>query len=232
MDRPYTVRTLAEHAELEPHFNRFHALAWPRFLHEGNGTGGLWRRLFSDFRDFQFGLWDEAGALVAVGNSIPFICDGSRADLPPDVPEILGRGVAVKRDGRRPTALSALAAIVDPQHRAKGLSQRIIETMRDIARRHELGTLVAPVRPILKHLYPLTPMERYVTWRRSDGAAFDHWLRVHESMGAETDAGRSHRDGHHGHRGQMGGVDGAALSGKRDVHRRGRLPAGEDRRAT
>ena len=28
-------------------------------------------------------------------------------------------------------------------------------------------------------------MERYVTWRRSDGTAFDHWLRVHESMGAE-----------------------------------------------
>ena len=185
MDGPYTVRTLAEHAELEPHFNRFHALAWPRFVHEGNGTGGLWRRLFSDFRDFQFGLWDESGALVAVGNSIPFICDGTRADLPPNIPELLERGVAVKRDGRRPTALSALAAIVDPQHRAKGLSQRIIETMRDIARRHALDTLVAPVRPVLKHLYPLTPMDRYVTWRRPDGAAFDHWLRVHEGMGAE-----------------------------------------------
>jgi GNAT superfamily N-acetyltransferase len=185
MDGLYTVRTLAEHADLEPHFNRFHALAWPRFLHEGNGTGGLWSRLFSDFRDFQLGLWDEAGALVAVGNSIPFICDGTRADLPPDIPELLQRGVAVKRDGRRATALSALAAIVDPQHRARGLSRHIIETMRDIARRHGLKTLVAPVRPALKQLYPLTPMERYVTWRRSDGTAFDHWLRVHERMGAE-----------------------------------------------
>src|SRR5262249_48882247 len=42
MDGRYTVRTLAEQPELEPHFPRLHALAWPRFVHEGNGTGGLW----------------------------------------------------------------------------------------------------------------------------------------------------------------------------------------------
>ena len=185
MDRPYTVRTLAEHPELEPHFPRLHALAWPRFVHEGNNTGGLWGRLFSDFRDFQFGLWDEAGALAAVGNSIPFVCDGSRADLPADMPELLQRGVTVKRDERQPTALSALAAIVDPQHRARGLSRRIIEAMRDIARRHALHTLVAPVRPTLKQLYPLTPMERYVTWTRPNGTAFDPWIGVHLAMGAE-----------------------------------------------
>ena len=185
MDGRYTVRTLAEHAELEPQFARFHAIAWPRFLHEGNGTGGLWRHLFSDFRDFQFGLWDEAGAIAAIGNSIPFICDGTRADLPPDIPEVLQRGVTVKRDGRRPTALSALAAIVDPQHRARGLSRRIIEAMGEIARAHGLTTLVAPVRPTLKHLYPLTPMERYVTWTRAGSALFDPWLQVHQAMGAE-----------------------------------------------
>jgi len=185
MDGRYTVRTLAEHAEIEPHFARFHAAAWPRFVHEGNGAGPLWRHLFSDFKDFQFGLWDAAGVLVAVGNSIPFICDGSRADLPPDIPEVLQRGVAVKRDGRRPTALSALAAIVDPQHRARGLSRLVIEAMGEIARRHGLTTLVAPVRPSLKQLYPLTPMERYIAWTRGDGTAFDPWLRVHQRMGAE-----------------------------------------------
>jgi len=185
MDARYTVRTLAEEPKLEPHFSRLHALAWPRFVHEGNGTGGLWHHLASDFSEFQFGLWDEAGALAAVGNSIPLMCDGTRSDLPRDIPEILQRGVAVRRDGRRATALSALAAIVDPEHRARGLSRQIIEAMRDIARRHGLGTLVAPVRPTLKALYPLTPMERYVTWKRANGSAFDPWIAVHESMGAE-----------------------------------------------
>ena len=108
------VRTLSEEAGLRDRFREFHRQAWPRFVHEGDGAGPLWSRIFTDFADFQFGLWDETGVLVAVGNSIPLICDGTKADLPPNIPEILERGVAVKRDDRRPTALSALAAIVDP----------------------------------------------------------------------------------------------------------------------
>jgi len=181
----FTVRTASEEPGLSERFPEFHRQAWPRFVHEGNGTGGLWRHLFTDFAEFQFGMWEESGALVAVGNTIPFICDGTRGDLPPDIPEVLERGVAAKRDGRRATALSALAAIVDPQQRDRGLSQRVIEAMGAIAREHGLRTLVAPVRPSQKQRYPLTPMERYVTWKRADGAAFDPWLRVHERMGAE-----------------------------------------------
>src|SRR5712691_10061170 len=179
------VRSLSDEPALRARFSDFHRQAWPRFLSEGDGTGGLFHRIYSDFADFQFGIWDETGALVAVGNSIPLICDGSMGDLPPNIPEILERGVAVKLDGRRPTALSALAAIVDPAHRDRRVSRPVIEAMGEIARRHGLKTLVAPVRPSLKQLYPLTPMERYVTWTRADGGFFDPWLRVHQRMGAE-----------------------------------------------
>ena len=180
-----TVRTLAEEPGLRPRFNDYHARAWPRFVHEGNGAGPHWGALYTDFADFQFGLWDETGALAAVGNTIPLICDGTGGDLPPDIPEILERGMAVRRDGRKPTALSALAAIVDPAHRSRGHARRVIEAMAAIARRHGLTTLVAPVRPTLKQHYPLTPMERYVTWTRAGGALFDPWLEVHRAMGAE-----------------------------------------------
>jgi hypothetical protein len=179
------VRTLGEEPALRDRFRDFHRQAWPRFLWEGDGTGGLFPRIYTDFADFQFGVWDEAGALVAVGNTIPFICDGSTADLPPDIKEILERGLAVKQDGRKPTALSALAAIVDETQRARGLSTKVIEAMAELARRHELKTLVAPVRPSLKQHYPLTPMERYITWMHADGTHFDPWLRVHQRMGAE-----------------------------------------------
>jgi hypothetical protein len=179
------VRTLGEEPALRDRFHDFHRQAWPRFLWDGDATGGLFPRIYTDFADFQFGLWDEAGALVAVGNTIPFICDGSTADLPPDIKEILERGLAVKQEGRKPTALSALAAIVDETQRARGLSTKVIEAMAELARRHELKTLVAPVRPSLKQHYPLTPMERYITWMRADGTHFDPWLRVHLRMGAE-----------------------------------------------
>src|SRR5574342_87275 len=184
-DMEFVLRTLSEEPGLRERFPEFHRLAWPRFVHEGNGAGPLWPRIYADFADFQFGLFDEAGVLVAIGNSIPFICDGSKGDVPPDIPEILERAVAVKRDGRKPTALSALAAIVDPAHRDRRVSRPVIEAMAEIARRHALKTLVAPVRPSLKQLYPLTPMERYITWTRADGGFFDPWLRVHQRMGAE-----------------------------------------------
>jgi hypothetical protein len=181
----YTVRTLAEEPGLRERFNEFHRLAWPRFIHEGDGTGGLFGHIYTEFPEFQLGLWDEAGALVAVGNTIPFICDGSLGDLPPDIKEILERGLAVKRESRRSTALSALAAIVDPANRAQGMSRRVLEAMGAIARHHGLKTLVVPVRPASKQLYPLTTMERYIRWTRPDGTFFDPWLRVHQRMGAE-----------------------------------------------
>jgi len=37
----------------------------------------------------------------------------------------------------------------------------------------------------MKTRYPLTPMKRYVQWRRSDGLPFDPWLRVHARLGGE-----------------------------------------------
>ena len=51
-------------------------------------------------------------------------------------------------------------------------------------RTHGFGALIAPVRPSHKSRYPLTPIARYATWTRLDGAPFDPWLRVHARLGA------------------------------------------------
>ena len=58
--------------------------------------------------------------------------------------------------------------------------------MVEIAGRHGFGALIAPVRPNLKHRYPLVPIERYAGWRRGDGSLFDPWLRIHERLGAKV----------------------------------------------
>jgi hypothetical protein len=42
------------------------------------------------------------------------------------------------------------------------------------------------VRPSWKDRYPLTPIERYVRWRRPDGQLLDPWMRVHERLGARV----------------------------------------------
>ena len=103
------------------------------------------------------------------------------------------RGVRDRRQGRRPTALSALLAAVDPARQGRGLSRVVLRAMGALARRHGLGALLAPVRPTLKHRDPLTSMEDYVHWRRADRLPFDPWLRVHVRLGARVlrVAGRS-----------------------------------------
>jgi hypothetical protein len=60
----------------------------------------------------------------------------------------------------------------------------MLAAMRRAAAARGFTDLVAPVRPSRKHLYPLTPIERYVRWRRDDGLLFDPWLRTHERAGA------------------------------------------------
>jgi GNAT superfamily N-acetyltransferase len=80
--------------------------------------------------------------------------------------------------------LCALAILIDPDHQRRGLSRLMLEHMRGLAFERDWD-LVAPVRPSLKHRYPLTQIERYVEWRRDDGLLFDPWLRAHERLGAE-----------------------------------------------
>jgi GNAT superfamily N-acetyltransferase len=80
--------------------------------------------------------------------------------------------------------LCALAILVDPDEQGRGLSRLMLEHKRGLAFARGWD-LVAPVRPSLKHRYPLTPIERYVEWRRDDGTLFDPWLRAHERLGAQ-----------------------------------------------
>ena len=63
------------------------------------------------------------------------------------------------------TVLCAMQIPIAPEYRGQGLSTRMIRRMTEIRRDHGLDTLIAPVRPTLKHLYPLAPLERYISWR-------------------------------------------------------------------
>lgn len=54
-----------------------------------------------------------------------------------------------------------------------------------MAVKHKLRSFIAPVRPTMKSVYPLTPFERYVQWQRADGAPFDPWMRTHWRLKAQ-----------------------------------------------
>jgi hypothetical protein len=72
-----------------------------------------------------------------------------------------------------------------PSHRGTGLASVLLRRMSSLAAAHGLDSLIAPVRPTWKEHYPLTPIERYLRWRREDGLPYDPWLRTHERVGGK-----------------------------------------------
>jgi GNAT superfamily N-acetyltransferase len=131
--------------------------SFPTYMHHNEPGGRYWGRLYDEHPDFQLGLL--AGAeLVAELHSVPTPWDGTDEDLPSGWDEAFTRAFESDREA---TVLCALATSILPARRGEELSSRMIEAMREAARAHGLGELIAPVRPTLKARYPLTPIERY-----------------------------------------------------------------------
>ncbi|MCK4461870.1 MAG: hypothetical protein KAW46_08685 [candidate division Zixibacteria bacterium] len=65
------------------------------------------------------------------------------------------------------------------------MSAEAVRVMKEIGQSRSLSTMIAPVRPSAKHLYPLTDAARYIEWQTDEGLPFDPWLRVHVRLGGE-----------------------------------------------
>lgn len=158
--------------------------SWPEFQFHDKIAEDNFDELYDSFPQHQVILMldDE---IIGFGNTISVTWDGTVEDLPLDGWDgMFMRGITHRRQGIAPTTLMALQVVIAKQHQGKGASTTVLKAMRANARAHRLNALIAPVRPILKHRYPLTPMERYITWRQPDGELFDPWLRTHARLGA------------------------------------------------
>jgi hypothetical protein len=137
--------------------------------------------LYTDFPHFQFAVLDNGDWPIAASNTVPLQWDGSLTTLPAGWDDAVQRAFVAK--AKPASTLCALAAVVDLKHRGVGLSTRVIEEMKGLAVHHGFHSLIAPVQPTWKARYPLSPIERYMEWRRLDGTAFGPWLRVHLRIG-------------------------------------------------
>jgi GNAT superfamily N-acetyltransferase len=156
---------------------------WPEYNLHGNHSGRYFGALVPTHAKFQILFIDErTGKAVARGRTIPFRWDGTLDDLPAGIDAV---GIRAVTDPASPSALSALAAEVDPDYQGSGLSTLLLASMRAVGRLNGLAPLLAPVRPRWKDRYPLTPIERFSEWRRDDGFLLDPWLRTHERLGAK-----------------------------------------------
>src|SRR5438067_1101772 len=122
---------------------------------------------------------------VAATHAVPLVWNGSAEDLPSSIADILRRAKGDHDAGRAPSAICALAAIVDARFRGKGMSAVAVRAMVDVGRTRGLRALIAPLRPADKSLYPLAPMNRYVRWTNEDGLPLDPWIRGHARLGPD-----------------------------------------------
>lgn len=177
------ISTLDERPDLEARARSLDA-AFPEFIHHDAVVTRHWERLYTDFAPFQIVVC-ERGEVVAAGNSVSVYWDGTTKGLPEGLDAALERSMGDAEEYRDPNVVSAILAVVSRENGGRGLSRVVLQGMKAAAAESGLGALIAPVRPTLKHLYPLTPMDRYARWERPDGLPFDPWLRVHRRLGAE-----------------------------------------------
>ena len=183
---PVQLLTWAERPDLAERGPASDAV-WPEYNLHGDVFDDWWAPLLDELPEFQFALYDdEADVVLAEAHTGPLAWTGDDRALPDGIDDALQRVVAGRRAARAVDTLCALAAEVNPTARRRGLAAELLRGMSDLAARHGLRRLIAPVRPSWKDRYPLAPIERYITWRRADGQLLDPWMRLHERLGARV----------------------------------------------
>jgi GNAT superfamily N-acetyltransferase len=160
---------------------------WPEYNLHGDVFDVWWAPLLEELPEYQFALFDEdAGVVLAEAHTGPLAWNGVDSTLPGGIDDALQSVVTAGREDAQVDTLCAFAAEVAPTARQRGLAAHLLAGMNELARRHRLRRVIAPVRPSWKERYPLAPIERYVTWRRADGELLDPWMRLHERVGARV----------------------------------------------
>ena len=180
-----TVIRYVERPELWEDTEAVSQEVWPEYNHHGDVLNRYWGRLLEDFPEFQFVLYDDQDTVLAEGHTVPCHWDSTTEGLGEGIDVMVAGAFETREAGRSPNVLGVLAAEIRPLFQGRGLADRVLDAMADLARQAGLTHLIAPVRPSHKDRYPITPIERYVTWTRDNGEPFDPWIRVHVRRGAQ-----------------------------------------------
>lgn len=182
----YDLMTLAERPELMDEVWQLLASRWPAYIVRGHHGHEIdLEKLMINTAEQQVLLFDAYDALCGVGFSAPLWWDGTAPGLPAGRDDAIRRSFELVEDGRTANTLCALTVTISPDARGYGLAGRVIGGINAAAAEMGAQSLIAPVRPNLKHHYPLIPMADYLTWRTDDGEMFDPSLRLHLRHGGD-----------------------------------------------
>ncbi len=183
----FSVTSLAERPDLVEDVRALLAEQWPAYtLTEGGGHDVDLEGLLLSIPDHQLLLLDHQGALCGVGLSLSLAWDGRTETLPAGWDDAIVSGHRFLAAEGTPDTLCALSVTVASSRAGRGLAEQLLEAFKQRAAAAGAHSLIVPLRPTRKVGFPLISMDEYLSWTRSDGQAFDPWLRQHLRLGAEV----------------------------------------------
>jgi hypothetical protein len=181
--RDLEIVTSADRRDLGEQVTAVFRPLWPEFIFHDPISNKYTGRVEAYFPQYDVLLLDE-DEVVTGGWGVPIQWDGTSASLPGGYDGALISAVTGHENSVPPDTLCVMAAAVKPGRQGGALAGKALTALRERATASRLQRMIAPVRPTLKSRYPLTPMENFARWARSDGLHLDPWIRAHQRLGA------------------------------------------------
>lgn len=179
----YTVERFDARNWSEEVLDALFSEGFPAFITADPVAHAYIQRVREWFAAYNIILVDPHDQPLATGWAVPISWDGTVTDLPWGYSDTLRRAVE-GRIARHPVnTLAICGGIVHPTWARRALASDLIRALRDLIPDSELPYVIAPVRPTIKQRYPLTPIDTFARWARSDGLPLDPWLRTHVRCG-------------------------------------------------
>ena len=174
------IEKLSDNKKLVDVINKLHSEPWPVFLSEDSSVKKYWQRLYQVYPEYQL-LFRINSEYIGVANSAPICWNGNNDNLPAGFDEAIE---TIIEEDKKPNTLCGMAVVISKKHLGKGISFKIINNLKKLAKSYGYSNLILPVRPTLKSQYPTISMDNYINWEK-DNLPFDPWLRVHIKIGGE-----------------------------------------------
>lgn len=185
MVEAFTKITSDDYAGYRELISHVSEAVWPEFMFHDPVADEHWDGLFEHFPAYQFALiHNESKAVAGIANSVPLAWHEDFEDLPDEGWDwALIKSASDYEKSNEVNLLCGLQISIHPNFQGQGLSGVMLPHMVELARSMDLTAVIIPVRPSLKERYPLTPIDRYISWSNKDGYPYDPWLRVHVRNG-------------------------------------------------
>lgn len=181
----YFVCEKSKRPDLAGQVNDLNHLVWPKFVDGENVMRTYWGFIEDKFPDHQLLLIIDNQS-AAVANTAAFYWD--RTDEEIDDGGIYWALRKISHDyysNIEPNTLVALQVLINPAFQGSGLSYHCVEELLSFGKMKKYLRLVIPLRPSMKHNYPLISTADYMDWKNDDHWPYDPWLRVHAKFGAK-----------------------------------------------